>query len=204
MDDCGCQGRTDTASQRRVLGVALALNAAMFGVGLVAGLVGQSTSLIADSLDMLADAAAYAIALSAFRRGDLFKAGAARLSGTVLMVLGVSVLADAARRGVMGSAPESAVMIGVASVSLLVNATVLYLLGRFRDREVHVQATWIFTRVDVIANLAVIASGLAIMFTGWRFIDLIVGCGIGLYVIKEAMEILGEARQARDRALAKP
>lgn len=202
MDDCGCQTKTDTAGQRRILRIALALNTTMFVVGLAAGLIGQSSGLIADSLDMLADAVAYAIALSAFNRGDAFKARAATLSGALLLALGVGVLADAARRGVMGSAPESGVMIGVASLSLLVNATVLYLLGRFRDQGVHVRATWIFTRVDVIANIAVIASGAAIWLTGWRFVDLIVGGGIGLYVIKEAMEILGQARDAREKVYA--
>jgi len=64
---------------------------------------------------------------------------------------------------------------------------------------VHLRATWIFTRVDVIANLAVILSGLTILLTGFRFIDLIVGGAIGLYVIKEAFEIIS----AKRRKLAK-
>lgn len=202
MGDCGCEAKSDTESQRRILRIALALNTTMFVVGLAAGLVGRSSGLIADSLDMLADAVAYAIALSAFNQGDAFKARAAKLSGALLLALGAGVLADAARRGVTGSAPESGVMIGVASLSLLVNATVLYLLGRFRDREVHVRATWIFTRVDVIANVAVIASGVIIWLTGWRFVDPIVGGGIGLYVIKEALEIMSQAREARGKAHA--
>jgi hypothetical protein len=48
-------------------------------------------------------------------------------SGGVLPALGISVLLDAIRRGVLGSAPESRIMIGVASISLLVYATVLTL-----------------------------------------------------------------------------
>jgi Co/Zn/Cd efflux system component len=90
-------------------------------------------------------------------------------------------------------------MIGVASISLVVNATVLYLLGKYRDQGVHLRATWIFTRVDVIANLAVILSGLIILVTSFRFADLIVGAAIGSYVIKEALEILREAREAGKR-----
>jgi Co/Zn/Cd efflux system component len=125
----------------------------MFVVGMVAGLIGQSSGLIADSLDMFADAVAYGIALSAFNQGTAFEARAAMASGGVLLALGISVLLDAIRRGVFGSAPESRIMIGVASISLLVNATVLYLLGTYRDQGVHLRATWIFTRGDVIANL---------------------------------------------------
>jgi Co/Zn/Cd efflux system component len=121
------------------------------------------------------------------------------VSGSLLLVLGIGVLLDAIRRAVIGSAPESGVMIGVASISLVVNATVLYLLGKYRDQGVHLRATWIFTRVDVIANLAVILSGLIILVTSFRFADLIVGAAIGSYVIKEALEILREAREAGKR-----
>jgi cation diffusion facilitator family transporter len=199
MSDCGCQVKIDSVAQQRVLLIALVLNATMFVVGLIAGLVAQSTGLIADSLDMLADAAAYSIALSAVHRDDLFKARAASVSGSLVLVLGIGVLLDAIRRAVIGSAPESGVMIGVASISLVVNATVLYLLGKYRDQGVHLRATWIFTRVDVIANLAVILSGLIILVTSFRFADLIVGAAIGSYVIKEALEILREAREAGKR-----
>lgn len=201
MSDCSCEVKTDSPAQRQVLSIALGLNATMFVVGLVAGLIGQSSGLIADSLDMFADAVAYGIALSAFNRGAAFKARAAMVSGGVLLTLGVGVLLDTARRGVFGSAPESRVMMGVASISLLVNATVLYLLGKHRDQGVHLRATWIFTRVDVIANLAVILSGLTILLTGFRFVDLVVGAAIGLYVIKEGLEILREAREASQKTL---
>lgn len=88
MSDCGCAAKTDLPAQRRVLSIALALNATMFVVGLVAGLIAQSTGLIADSLDMFADAVAYGIALAAFNLGLDFKARAATISGRVLLTLG--------------------------------------------------------------------------------------------------------------------
>ena len=196
---CSCQSdlTVETEAQRRVLRVALALNATMFVVGLVAGLLGQSSSLIADSLDMLADASAYAIALGAVGRSARFKAGAAALSGGLLLLLGVVVLLDVGRRALLGSQPESLVIMAVAFVSFLVNANVLRMLGRYREGEVHLRATWIFTRVDVIVNVGVMLSGLLVLLTGSRFPDLVVGGAIGIYVIKEAIEILREAHEAR-------
>jgi Co/Zn/Cd efflux system component len=88
-------------------------------------------------------------------------------------------------------------MMAVAFVSFLVNANVLRMLGRYREGEVHLRATWIFTHVDVIANVGVMLSGLLVLLTGSRFPDLVVGGAIGIYVIKEAIEILGEAHEAR-------
>lgn len=200
MTDFGDEAKKE--SQRRTLMIALGLNAAMFVVGTIAGVVGQSNSLIADALDMLADALAYAIALLAMERGDLFKARAATLSGALLLILGAGILIDGARRGIFGSSPQSNVMIAVATASLLVNATVLYLLARRRatKNEVHLRATYIFTRADVVANIAVILSGVIMLITKFRYLDLIVGAGIGLYIIREAFEILSEAREAREVA----
>lgn len=41
---------TPITVQRRILTIALALNAVMFVIGLIAGVIGQSSGLIADSL----------------------------------------------------------------------------------------------------------------------------------------------------------
>jgi len=42
-----------------------------------------------------------------------------------------------------------------------------------------------------------VLSGLLVLLTGSRFPDLVAGAGIGIYVIKEAIEILREAHEAR-------
>jgi Co/Zn/Cd efflux system component len=105
VSSCGCHSdqSVETEAQQWVLRIALALNTTMFIVGLVAGLLGQSSSLIADALDMLADASAYAIALAAIGRSARFKAGAATFSGSLLFLLGVMVLLDVGRRALFGS-----------------------------------------------------------------------------------------------------
>lgn len=201
MTDCGC-GPTaaETVEQRRVLWIALGLNFAMFVVEVGVGLRAGSIGLLADGLDMLTDACAYGIALLAIGRSNRFKANAAALTGTFVLLLGTGVLVDVVRRAISGAPPEGIWMIAVAAVALAVNATVLRMLSKQRDPEVHLRATYICTRADVVANAAVILSGIAVLATGWRFADLIVGAGIGLYVIKEATEILGDARKAATSA----
>ncbi len=185
----------DQGGERRVLTIALSLNAIMFVVGIIAGVLAKSTGLIADSLDMLADAGAYGIALIAIRRGGLFKARAATVSGVMLLMLGIGVLGEAIYRALLQTSPQTGIMLTVAVLSLAVNSTVLYQLGKFRRRAVHMRATWIFTRADVIANVAVIISAVVISLTRLNVLDALVGAGIGLYVCKEAWEILREARK---------
>jgi Co/Zn/Cd efflux system component len=48
-----------------------------------------------------------------------------------------------------------------------------------------------------VANLGVIASGALVLLTHTRYPDLVVGMAIGLYVMREAGEILERARQAK-------
>ena len=85
-------------------------------------------------------------------------------------------------------------MIGTAVLSLVVNLTVLRLLAPMRSGEVHLRATWLFTRADVVANLGVILAGLLILWLGVPYPDYVIGTLIGLYVVKEAVEILRDAR----------
>lgn len=197
MTECGCHAEASNEAERRILRLALVLNATMFVVGIVAGLIAQSMGLIADSLDMLADASAYGIALVAWQRSANFKASAATLSGTLLLILGAGVVAGVVWRLVVGSHPEGAWMMGIAFIALIVNATVLRLLERFRHGEVHLRATWLFTRVDVIANLAVIVSGLLVLLLHSAVPDLVIDTAIACYVLKEALGILREANEAR-------
>ncbi len=122
-----------------MLTIALSLNATMFVVGIIAGVLAKSTGLIADSLDMLADAGAYGIALIAIRRGGLFKARAATVSGVMLLMLGIGVLGEAIYRVLLQTSPQTGIMLTVAILSLAVNSTVLYQLGKFRRRAVHMR-----------------------------------------------------------------
>lgn len=202
MNDCGCHPEpTADPKQRRVLWIALALNLAMAVIGSVGGWMAQSTGVIADALDMLSDALAYGIALAAIGKGVAFKSRAAMVSGTVLMILGLGVLVEVGRRALQGSEPVGLAMIVLATLSLAVNLTVLRMLRPFRQGEVHLRATWIFTRADVIANLGVITAAVLVLMTGSSIPDLVIGTAIGCYVVKEAAEVLSEARASR-RALS--
>lgn len=183
-------------SERVVLRVALALNALMFVVGLAAGLAAGSVGLIADSLDMLADALAYALSLAAIGRPKQFKARLAGTSGVLLLVLGLGVGFEAIRRAFGFDQPDGTIMVATALLSLVVNVMVMRLLTRYRKGEVHLRAAWIFTRADVVANIAVILSAVIVWVSGSRFPDLIVGFAIAAYVIREAIEILREARHS--------
>lgn len=198
MSDCGCEPPPlETGRQAHALWAALGLNAAMFVVETGAGIRIDSTALVADGFDMLSDASVYSIALVAMNRGVRFKANAAMWSGLMLFVLGIGLLVEVVRRAFDGGSPSGGWMMAISAIALVVNICVLRLLSQQRNGEVHLRAAWIFTRADVIANAAVIASGLAVLLTGIRYFDLAVGTAIAAYVVREALEILRDARETK-------
>jgi len=194
---CDCSHTSvNTENERKTLRVALVLNATMFVVGMAAGLWAQSSGLMADALDMLTDATAYALGLMAVTRGMRFKQYSARWTGATLMLLSAGIVADVIRRFWFGSDPLGAAMVGFSLLSLFVNVTVLRMLAQYRQGEVHMRASWICTRADVVANFGVLASGLTVLATGWRYADLVVGLAISIYVAKEAIEIWQQSRNS--------
>ena len=182
------------SSERSALLILFAINATMFVVELVAGWLAQSTGLLADSRDMFADAAVYAMSLYAVGRAASSQFAAARFSGYVQLLLALGVLGEVARRLVVGSQPAAPVMIGVALLALVANAVGMALLAKHRHGGVHMRASWIFTSTDVIANAGVILAALLVAWTGSSLPDLIVGSALGLVVLASAIRILRLSR----------
>lgn len=194
MSDCGCQFEAQNAEQRRVLHTLLAINGVMFLAELAVGLLADSTGVMADSLDMLADALMYGLSLYAIGKAAGIKRRAAWWSGVFQIVLAAGIGLEVVRRAVWGSEPHSALMMGIATVALVANSWCLVLLRKHRDGEVHMRASWIFSRSDVIANAGVILAGLLVRLTDSRWPDLVVGSVIAAVVVKGGEEILREAR----------
>jgi Co/Zn/Cd efflux system component len=149
---------------------------------------------------MLADAAVYGISLYAVGKGVLRQARSAQISGMLQVILGFGVLVEVLRRLMLGSEPQSVLIVAVGFVALLANITCLILISRHREGGVHMRASWIFSTNDVIANLGVIVSGFLVAIAGSRYPDLIVGTIISLIVIRGGVNILKDARQTREAA----
>jgi len=192
---CECeQVSTDSDTQRSAVRTALVLNLLMVFTGGIAGLYGQSISILADAADMAADASGYGLSLLAIGRGGAFRRRAARWTGATLVVLGVLVLVTTIRHWALGSAPLGPVMMGYSALSLAVNLYVLFRLAKVRDGGVHLDASYVCTRVDVLANVAVLTAGAIVWITGAAWVDWLTGAGISVLVFSEAREIFEQAR----------
>lgn len=176
--------------EAQVLRWLLAINAVMFVLELGVGMVAQSTGLIADSLDMFADAAVYGVSLYAVGKAAKLKLKAAHFSGWLQITLALGVLLEVARRFLYGSEPVSGLMMGVGVVALIANITCLLLIFKSRNQGSHMKASWIFSANDVLANVGVITAGILVAVTGSQMPDLVIGLLIAGLVMWGAVRIL--------------
>lgn len=195
MSGCGCEVEIKDASQKRVLYWLLGINATMFLVEMTIGILADSTALIADSMDMLADAVVYGIGIYAVGKSILHKAKAAQISGYFQLLLGVIILIDITRRLFLGSEPISSLMIGMGFIALIANVACLMIIRNHKNDEVHMRASWIFSANDVIANMGVIIAGVLVVWLDSRVPDLVIGCIVSIVVLRGAWMILKDAKQ---------
>jgi cation diffusion facilitator family transporter len=193
--DC-CEVAPEVATrQRRVLRVVLAVNAAMFLVEFVAGLVAHSTALLADSVDMLGDALVYGFSLYVVGRGALWQARGALLKGAIMAGFGAGVLVEASLKLARGLVPAAALMSAAGVLALAANASVLLVLSRHRGDDINMRSAWLCSRNDVVANAAVLLAAGGVALTGSAWPDVLVGLGIAALFGTSAIEVIRRARR---------
>lgn len=198
MSKCDCSIEVESRSQARILVILLMINATMFIAEFVAGVYAESTGLIADSLDMLADAMVYGTSLYAVGKAAHAKIHAALLSGYFQIVLALGVITEITRRAIWGNVPEPIWMIAVSMLALFANMVCLLLISKYRNGEVHMRASWIFSKNDVIANMGVILGGILVYAFHSRLPDLVIGAIIVFIVLRGGVAIITDARREMD------
>lgn len=174
---------------RRVLWLALMINAAMFMIEAVAGLAAGSVSLQADALDFFADAGNYGITLFVIGMALRYRALAALTKGATMGVFGVWVVAATIWQAVHGAVPRAGTMGAVGFCALAANAVVLAMLWAYRSGDSNKRSVWLCSRNDVIGNLAVLLAALGVFGTGTGWPDIVVAAVMAVIALQGAWRV---------------
>ena len=199
MDSC-CESKSGALArlrdkQSRVLKIVLAINAVMFFAEGAAGVVTRSSSVLADSLDMLGDAAVYASSLYVLRRGPVWQARMALAKGVVMVAFGLAVVLDVAMKLAGARVPHAEGMGLIGAVALGANLLCLYLLTRHRADDINMRSVWLCSRNDIVANVGVLVAAGAVAWSGSRWPDIAVGSVIAFVFLSSASRVLRDAAQ---------
>lgn len=197
MDDC-CAQKADEltalrAEHKRILTAVLIINAVLFVVEAAAGLLANSTALLADSLDMLGDSLVYAFSLYVLWRDAAWKARAAFLKGAIMAIFGVGVLLEVVYKTAAGIVPVAETMGIVGALVLLGNGVCFLLLFTHRSDDLNMRSTWLCSRNDIFANLAVLIAALGVKMFDASWPDILVGGAIAALFLKSAFTVLHES-----------
>lgn len=195
---CACHGDEKRAQRdpayRRALTIVVWLNLAFGLCELVGGFIADSQALKADSLDFLGDGSISLLGLLALTWSARARAQVALSQGLFLGALGLGVIGFAVWRALNATVPQAELMGGIGAVALAINVTAALVLARFRDGDANVQAIWLFSRNDAVANVAVIVAAGLVAWTGSAWPDLAVAGVIALLFLHSAYEIIRNAR----------
>jgi len=198
MADCcndkACEIDALRGRQSSTLKIVLGINAVMFVVELTAGLLGNSISLVADSLDMLGDAMVYGFSLYVVARSATMKARAALLKGIIMAAFGFFVLGQAIYRIAYPQLPVFETIGAIGLLALAANGTCFFLLWRHRADDINMSSVWLCSRNDIIANVSVLFAAVGVWFTRSGWPDILIGLALAALFLRSALHVLRGAR----------
>ncbi|CAO1653875.1 MULTISPECIES: cation transporter [unclassified Parasphingorhabdus] len=196
-DECGCTGdpkrAQDDPAYRRALWIVIILNIGFGLFEIVGGFIADSQALKADALDFLGDGSITLVGLFALGWTAVLRSRVALIQGIFLALLGMGVIGFALLRAIDPGVPEAGIMGALGFLALGINVVSAFVLSRFREGDANVQAVWLFSRNDAIANVAVICAAGLVAWTGKSWPDIAVAAIIALIFIHSAYQILQNA-----------
>jgi Co/Zn/Cd efflux system component len=180
---------------RRVLWIALVVNALMFLLEVGGGVASGSVSLLADAIDFFGDAANYGLSLAVLTMGVAIRARTAMLKATSMILFGVAVLGRSAWAAWNGVPPQPLTMGVIGTLALAANVGVAMLLYAYREGDANMRSVWLCTRNDAIGNVAVLLAAVGVVGTGTAWPDLLVAVGMALLALTAGLSVWRQARR---------
>ncbi len=195
------------SSDRRPLGIALAITTAFLITEAIGGFLTGSLALLADAGHMATDVAALALALFAgwlarrpatpersfgYHRAEVL---AALLNAATLVAISIYIFWEAFQR--IGDPPEvdSTPMLAVACAGLVANAVSAWILSRGGGHQHDLNTRGAFLHVvgDMLGSVGAIVAALVMLATGWYLADPLLSAGIGLLILWSSWRLLRES-----------
>ena len=197
-------GDGSNAKTSRVLRISLAVTLAYIVLLVIAGLRANSLALLSEAGHNLTDFVALLMSWgavylqsrppSARKTFGYHRAGvlAAFVNGLTLVLISFYIWYEAFKRLRNPVSVEAHVMIWVAAAGVIMNGAIALLLMR-GHRDINVRSALLHEIGDTLSTGAVIAGGVAIAYTGQRWIDPALSVGIGVMILWSSIGIIRES-----------
>jgi len=190
------------SATRRVLWIAVVANAAFLVVEVVGGLVFSSLALLADAAHLATDVLGLTIALVAqmlmqrpasgrrtfgFRRAEALGAQA---NAVLVLVAAVWIAVEAISRLGTDHHVDGVGLLVVASIGLVLNAGIAYLLVGLEHPNLNTRAVLVHVLADVASSGAAVVAGVGIVLTSAYWLDPVASLVIAVLIAWSAWGLL--------------
>ncbi|MGH6862400.1 MAG: cation diffusion facilitator family transporter, partial [Phyllobacterium sp.] len=191
-----------TADNERKVLIAFLITFSFMVVEVIGGLLSGSLALIADAGHMLTDAGALALAYAAFRFGKRaaderrtfgylrFEVIAGLINAMALFAILIWIVIEAVERFRNPGEVLAGPMFVVATIGLLINITVFWILTRGDSEHVNIKGAVLHVLGDLLGSVAAIGAAIVIYYTGWTPIDPILSILVCLLILRSAWSLM--------------
>ncbi len=174
-------------------------------VEVIGGFWTGSLALLADAGHMLTDVAGVGLALLAiwfaekpaspertygYYRVEIL---AALTNAVVLIFISLYILYEAYERFKNPPAVQSAGMLAVASIGLVINIAGVFILRSGSKESLNMKGAYFEVLSDMLTSVGVIIAGVIMLTTGWYYADPLISAGIGLFILPRTWALLKDA-----------
>jgi len=200
-------GHAHAADMGRAFALGVALNLGFVVAEVAFGLWADSLALLADAGHNFSDVLGLLFAWGAttlatttpstrFTYGLRGSTILAALGNAMLLLLATGGIAWEAIRRLQEPAPvEGAAVIWVAAAGVAINLGTALLFMRGRKGDLNVRGAFLHMVADALVSVGVIAAGVAILYTGWLWIDPAVSLAIAVVILAGTWGLLRESVQ---------
>ena len=194
-------------SHGRAFALAIGVNTAFVAIEFTYGFIANSTALMADAGHNLSDVLGLLLAWGAALLGRSAPKGRytyglrsssilAALANALLLMVACGAIAWEAVHRFSHPAPVAGMTVSVvAAIGVAVNGFSAWLFMAGSKHDLNIRGAYLHMAADAAISLAVVVVGLAIMYTGWTWLDPVVSIAIVLVIVVGTWSLLRESLQ---------
>ena len=185
--------------------IGIGLNALFVIVEVIAGLLNNSMSLLTDAGHNLSDVASLAVSLIAFRLAkkkstEKFTYGykkttvLAALFNAVFLLVAIGILGfESVHRLLNSESVKGDIIAWVAAAGIFINVITALMFFKNRKTDLNIKSAYLHMMSDGLVSLGVVAGGILIAYTGWYWIDPVIGLIIMIVILIGTWSLLADS-----------
>ena len=173
---------------KKILALSFAIITGFMIVEFIGGYWFNSLALMADAGHMANDSLSLFLALLALFLSDQKQRYIALLNSGSLIVVALMILVEAIQRWQNPIEMMALPMLGVASLGLLVNLFVAWIMLKSDHDNLNIKAAYLHVLTDLFGSVIAILSGLGAYFLGWQWVDPLASMILSVLVLKSGIE----------------